>query len=360
MKDQKLTNVIEATRFNKISLNEIECSKVCTILKENLQVKNATSVYCFVNLFNLSSLQISTLNYIERFFTIVSDNESFLELEYNFISIILASSELLITSEIEVFKVANRWLNHNIEERSKYAEDLYLKCRLHLLSTETIKHLFKDSTFTKVYGCVKTLNKMLDCRVNSFYRFSSTYHTSRYCSNNHFKLMVLGGHNDKTSTACSNFSCIDVKKLGNVEAYPPMKMGFFSHRVVYLKGDIYVFGGCTSIYKKEWIKSVDKYSLIFKTWSQVAEMNNYLQYFCVCAFVDKIFVAGGYTEGQTFNSCLQFNTNDYSWKIVASMKEPRSSAACAVFEERIVVSGGLINDCDELNSVELFDVLPNK
>ena len=41
------------------------------------------------------------------------------------------------------------------------------------------------------------------------------------------------------------------------------------------------------------------------------------------------------------------------------MNEPRSDAACAVFEERIVVSGGLSNDGDVLNSVESYDVLPN-
>ena len=95
-------------------------------LKEKLQLKNAATVYQFVNLLNLPRLQNLTLSYIERWLTIVTNNESSLELEYNLISIILASSELLITSEIEVFKVANRWLNHNIEERSKHAEDLLL------------------------------------------------------------------------------------------------------------------------------------------------------------------------------------------------------------------------------------------
>ena len=90
-------------------------------------------------MFNLSSRQPSTLSYIERCFSIVSDNESFLELELNFISKILASSELLITSEIDVLKIANRWLNYNIQQRTKYDKDLLLKVRLHLLSNKTIR-----------------------------------------------------------------------------------------------------------------------------------------------------------------------------------------------------------------------------
>ena len=108
MKNRKIADIIAVTRLKKLSLNENAVSKICSILKENVQIKNASSVYQFVNLFNLSGLKNSTLSYIERCFTIVSDDESFLELEFSCISKILVSSELLTTSEIEVFKVANR------------------------------------------------------------------------------------------------------------------------------------------------------------------------------------------------------------------------------------------------------------
>ena len=42
------------------------------------------------------------------------------------------------------------------------------------------------------------------------------------------------------------------------------------------------------------------------------------------------------------------------------MNEVRSNAACAIFEERIIVSGGCSNNGDDLNSVESYDVLPDK
>ena len=113
-RNRKITEIIKVIRFNKLSLNGIAVTTTCTILKDKLQIINAVSVYHFSNLFNLPSLKNLTLSYIERCFTIVSDNKSFLELDYNFIYKILASSKLLITSEIEVFKVAKRWLNHNI------------------------------------------------------------------------------------------------------------------------------------------------------------------------------------------------------------------------------------------------------
>ena len=99
-KNRKITKITRAIRFNKISLNKYSVSTNCKILKEKLQIKNTASVHQFVNMFNLFSLKNSIISYIERCFIIVSDNKRFLELDYNFISKILASSELLITSKI--------------------------------------------------------------------------------------------------------------------------------------------------------------------------------------------------------------------------------------------------------------------
>ena len=79
-----MTEIFTATRINKLSLNKNAVSTICTILKDKVHIKNAAFVYQFVNVFNLSSLKNSTTSYIERCFTIVGDNESFLELEYNF------------------------------------------------------------------------------------------------------------------------------------------------------------------------------------------------------------------------------------------------------------------------------------
>ena len=108
MKNRKTTELLKITRLNKFSLNENACDKVYTVLKQKLQFKKSAFVYQFVNLFNLSSLRNLTFSFIQRCFTIVSIDESFLELEYKFISKILASSKLLITSEIEVYKVIER------------------------------------------------------------------------------------------------------------------------------------------------------------------------------------------------------------------------------------------------------------
>ena len=50
----------------------------------------------------------------------IVDTKSFIELDIKTVSKILASSSLQIDSEVEVYNAANKWLNCNSEERSKF------------------------------------------------------------------------------------------------------------------------------------------------------------------------------------------------------------------------------------------------
>ena len=84
---------------------------------------------------------------------------------------------------------------------------------------------------------------MLECIENGFYKSPCQSHTSRYCNQKLFKLLVCGVYNSETYITSTIVNCIDVNKLADVETYPPMKLGRDSLEVIYFKGDIYVFGG---------------------------------------------------------------------------------------------------------------------
>ena len=188
--NQSKQNTIKETRINKLSLKKDANSKICTPTFEILQIKNAAIVHQFANLFSLLDLCKTTLRFIECCFTVVSNNESFNQLDYNLISKIFASSSLLITSEIEVFKVAEIWLNYNIKERRKYAKNILLKVRLHLLSKDTLQQLLDDSTFFKKDRvCLKLLNKILNCQGICFLNTSSVYQKSRFVIKNLLKYL---------------------------------------------------------------------------------------------------------------------------------------------------------------------------
>ena len=67
--------------------------------------------------------------------------------------------------------------------------------------------------------------------------------------------------------------------------------------------------------------------------------------FCICSFMKKIYVIGGYRGKQeNFGSCINssmcYDIKNNKWTYVASMIESRNNASCAVFEGKIVVTGG--------------------
>ena len=340
-------------------------NRISEISKENLSAENAAVLYPLASLFNLTNLKKASYEYLERCFTIIVDDKNFIELEHTHVLRLLKSSELLITSEIEVYNAANRWLNHNIDERSKYAKNLLLKVRLTLLSDETIRLLLSGSAyFSRDKSCSKLLNDFLECKNSVCLSSFNIHNSSRYCSHNKFSIYTLGGIDITLRRKGNSVSSLDV--YSNVSVLPSMaterKFTGSSGYSVCVRGDLYVFGGGVGI-NNSLVTSVEKYSVASKTWSQVAELYDYRWCFCVCAFMDKVFIFGGY-ETANHDFCLQFDTISCSWKKIAGMVHYRYCAACAVFMDRIVICGGYNNNnnfgVQNSNTVESYDVLPDK
>ena len=94
--------------------------------------------------------------------------------------------------------------------------------------------------------------------------------------------------------------------------------------------------------------------------------------FCVCSFMQNIYVMGGNkTVSRPYgyiysscNACMCYNVRTKTWTYIASMSESRHNASCAIFEGKIVVSGGrsfeLFGRSSFLRSVEMYCSFGNK
>ena len=120
---------------------------------------------------------------------------------------------------------------------------------------------------------------------------------------------------------------------------------------VCLRGEVYVLG--TDGYRLE---SVNKYSPLTKSWSHVTDIPDKRYHFFACAFIDKIYVFGGFEPGTDYlNSCLQFDAKLLEWKEVAKMNEAKVHATSTIYEGNIVVSGGIDINRTDSNTVESYD-----
>ena len=300
--------------------------------------------------------QMIFLCYIERMFTVVIDTENFLQLSFAVIAKILSSSSLHITSELEVLKAADDWLSHNFEERRIFACNLLLKVRLCLLSGNSLQCMLRESSaMSKDSECVKVIQSMLNgdikcCQSNVATRY-------RYCNQDMFNILICGG--------CSKFGDhkviheIDGRSLKHIKNNRfHMKKHRYSFKSVYLKGEIYILYGNNNFNRPS--TSVDKYSIINKSWQCVSDEGVQHQNFNACGLIDKIYICGVIKRLEVSKNVLLpsidrvFDTNDNSWKPIATMKNRKFSSACSAYQGKVVVSGGYIAR-RQSNVVEAYD-----
>ena len=129
---------------NKILSIEDKETEIYRHIENKIGINNAALFYQLSRLLNLPRLSKFSLIFIERFFPMVVESRSFLELDYACVKNILLSSELHIDSELEAFNAAVAWLRHKAVERSKHAKPILLAIRLSLLSIATLKFILSE------------------------------------------------------------------------------------------------------------------------------------------------------------------------------------------------------------------------
>ena len=330
------------------------------VFKKKTKIENAALFYQIARRFSLFSLYNSTFEYIQRCFQMAVDTNCFPELDFSSVSKLLASSGLQVDSEVEIYNAANKWLNNNREERRNLAKQLLLKVRLNLLSDHCFKYLLSQSS------CISTNNECIDV-LNSRDIFHQNklviFNNSRYCNKTMFNITVCGGMNNSNKYKFSGYRHVrqfNVNNLKKFSTFPTFVTKRYDTKSTCLKGEIYVFGGYdikpSGLFR---LTSVEKYSPITKIWNTVTDMPDKRIDFCVCAFINKIYIFAGFEiKSGYLNSCFQFDTKKLNWKEMAKMNKARRFAACVVFDENIIVCG-ITDLLDDHKTVESYDVFSN-
>ena len=372
----KQTNFSAVAENKNIFTDETE---IYDYSKDKINIQNVTTMYQLAKIFNIKNLSNEAFNFIELCFTKVVETDNFFQLGYRSVARILASSSLHTT--LEPFNAAERWLVFSVKERNKFAKYILSKVRLQSLSDNALKHLLgKSSLFFKTEQGIEIFKEILYTKeICISDRSIISCKNLLYSYKDKPNILVCGGYHltSKTMTyeRCNIVKNVNQTNGGNlqdVKVLPPMIEARALFEMVCLNGVVYAFDGCGG----KWdvvngrvcnIKSVEKYSPGADAWEKVANMYDYRNLFCVCAFENKVFIFGGNypcinhpSPEVATSSCLQFDTNDYKWNQIAGMNQERRWAACANFNGRIVVSGGTDSNSNKLKTVEAYDVYADK
>ena len=346
---QEDNDFIQNLKMNKILIEEKSKISLCNYIDDKINVNNVILYSKLADVFNSSNIAQLTLRYMERCFTIVAETKNFLELDFVLVKTILRSSELHITSELEVLNAANKWINYNIEERRKFSKHLLLTVRLPLLSDAALNSVLrKASSICNSEECISIIQNVLLNRENFANKQSMNIYTNRYCNQTLFNILFRNQseYNEKLKQ-------INANGFKSLETFPSTKKNRKICNAVCLKGNIYIF---VRIHKNLRIKKYVQTERIWKNLCSLDKRSN----FCACGLIDNIFVIGGNRNPSLTNSCIQYNTKNNQTNQVARMSEIRGDAACTIFGGKIVVSGGVTRNNRMLllystNSVEVYD-----
>ena len=347
--EENVKNSIYISIENKINFNSIAALNCLSKL-----VKNTNS---FKKL--LEKLHKSSMRYTERNFKTIADSRDFLELDFKHVIRILSSDELNIDSELEVTFAADEWLSHDILERGKFAKRLLLRVRLHLLSDPALKHVLEQtSCFSADEDCVVIIKNYLGRNKDSM--SGNSLVAARCCKQPSFDFLFCGGIRDRRYVG-DVFAVGAGQNFNNIKHLAKIKERQKTFKAVCVRDEVYLLPHDAKG-KSNALRSVEKYSLKTNRWQFVAETRDERELFCACSFADDVYVIGGRLRGEETGSCLKFNTKSATWREATQMSEARCYADCAVFQGRIVVTGGSrgenIRD-GSLGSVEAYDHVGN-
>ena len=140
--------------------------------------QNVATYYHQSKIFRLNNLSKEAKAYIHCWFTTVAETKNFLELGIESVEKILSSSNLYISSEIEVFTAANAWIGYKFNERKKFSKDLLETVRLSLLSINALNYCLQlDSSFKIVEECQEVIKKALNKKEICFTKKQSNKNT---------------------------------------------------------------------------------------------------------------------------------------------------------------------------------------
>ena len=305
-----------------------------------LTTKNVLLFLTLGGTFSLPNLFKASLNYSCRCFTIINGTQNFSELSFAILARILKSSQLRVTSELEVFDAVDFWVGCESRERLKFAKSLLLKVRLPLLSRHALKSVLKRTAHV---DCAEVINDVLNETIKP---------PNRYCGQNNFDVLVCGGIDRRVYTGFVHH--VDGRSFESCKRLTlPSKRREMKAAVV--RGEVYFFGGFEKRASND--LAVFKYSLATGRVTNACEMYDDRQDYCVCALADKIYVVGG-----SKSYCAEFDTLESAWKEVAGTSEPRECPSCAAFDGRLVVTGGRSVELygDYLRTVEAYDRAANE
>ena len=350
-------------------------------LEQQMTIANCIPTFYFAKKYQCEELLTKSRKFILDNFASVTEMDEFLNLETEQVERWIASDEICIGAEEDVFKVIQKWVEQNKCERKVRFEELFRHVRLGLISRDYLLHVVTNELVRESSSCLgKVLDaiELISCASDDTFMQSPRKRLethvilarggkSTFCylpEKDKWKrladgLSVIQGQytkviqfRDQLYTFSGNSKAERFDPFFNSWAVIDMDLSYDLDRVAVVRGQIYALE-INTVDNKSTVKRFDAELL---SWQTILSREGCRVSSCVVSAGDCLYVLGGRLMGVT--ECLaiaeRFNTVDSKWEKIADMQQERGRAFGVSTQGKIFVAGGdvgpgLLESCEANN-----------
>ncbi|KAK3929229.1 Actin-binding protein IPP [Frankliniella fusca] len=327
----------------------------CTdFLKKELHHSNCIGIYRFAEGHNCLELATSAVDYINSHFPEVSIEDEFYELPKEQLTRFLASEDLVVDTEFQVFQSAIRWILHDVTQRRQYVFEILTHVRLPLLSTYLLERVINELTDSSLKVALRSVRK--DLLSKRGHLVSLVVHPRLRAKKDVF---VIGGSKRELVSAWTRSSECTFSSVERFNTFTqewvqstPMAIGRILPGVAVLNSKIFVVGGEQ---ESQILANGEWYDTQADTWNKMACMVVPRCEFGLCALDGYLYAVGGWVGEDIGGSIERYDPHADEWHLTGELPEPRFSMGVVSYEGLIYMVGGCTHARRHLQDLVSFD-----
>ena len=313
-------------------------------IEQTLCISNCIMAYYSSMKYQCAELQQGVRRFIFANFMAVTETEDFQNLSVKQVEEWIASDEIVLKGEEEVFIAILRWIEKNAGREQSFSNLFrHVRCvyvSRNYLVTVILQHQLVNSKKECLDLVLHAMKELSDGTEACFLNQSP-----RHCLRTYEDVIFGCGGGDGTKVLCYLPSENKWYKMPGLK----FNRNKFALATSACQGKLYAVGGNTIGF------AVERYDPIVNIWSPFESFKQQIKFPAAVTFHGFLYVIGGLDiDNKPLSTVQRYNPDTNLWQEVAPLCGPRSRV-CAVSDGSNMYAIGGMNSSDICNTVEKFD-----
>ncbi|XP_021936868.1 kelch-like protein 5 isoform X2 [Zootermopsis nevadensis] len=326
----------------------------CSFLMKQLHPSNCIGIRLFADTQGCMDLLKVAHNFTTEHFMEVIPNQEFLMLPADEVAKLLASDDLNVPSEEEIFHALMVWVKSDVASRKKDVSRLLSLVKLPLLMPSFIAdYIETNPLFREDRVCQDLIMEALKYHLLPERRPMLQSPRTRPRKSTVGDLYAVGGMDaNKGATSIEKYD-LRANTWNHVASMSGRRLQF---GVAVVDGRLYVVGGRDGL---KTLNTVECYDIKSKTWTTLPPMSTHRHGLGVGILEGPLYAVGGHDGWSYLNTVERWDPQARQWSYVAPMSTQRSTVGVAVLNTKLYAVGGR-DGSSCLRTVECYDPHTNK